>query len=186
MNAIFSGLLGQERRTLERLTAVVLFVLVLGFVLATRQRSSYFEARDSLAALQNRYRRVQKSRTDAKTEWSRWQEAVRDMDSFKGTFFYDEKTLFGTLRMDLQRIFNEAGMNVPLISYHYSDLEKVPIKKIALTFNYSGTYDGLKRFLTIVEKFKKFLAVEKIDFEKADAESGLLSLKMTLAGYYEI
>ncbi len=108
------------------------------------------------------------------------------MESFKGTFFYDEKTVFGALRMDLQRIFSQAGMNVPDISYHYSDLEKVPIKKIAVTFNYSGTYDGFKRFLAIVEKFKKFLAVEKIDFEKADAESGLLSLKMTLAGYYEI
>jgi len=108
------------------------------------------------------------------------------MESFKDTFFYDEKTVSRALRLDLQRIFSEAGMNVPPLSYHYSDLEKVPIKKIAVTFNYSGTYDGLKRFLAIVERFKKFLAVEKIDFEKADAESGLLSLKMTLAGYYEI
>ncbi|MGA2361232.1 MAG: hypothetical protein ABSG73_02120 [Candidatus Aminicenantales bacterium] len=186
MSAIFSRLHDKEKRTLMRLTAAVLFALALGLVLTMRQRSSYFEARDSLAALHNSYRKVQIARTDAKAEWARWQEAIRDMDSFKGTFFYDEKTVFRTLRMDLQQIFSQAGMNVPLISYHYSDLEKVPIKKIAVTFSYSGTYGDLKRFLGIVEKFKKFLAVEKIDFEKANAESGLLSLKMTLAGYYEI
>jgi hypothetical protein len=108
------------------------------------------------------------------------------MDSFKDTFFYEEKTVFRSLRMDLQRIFSQAGMNIPLISYRYSDLDKVQVKKIIIAFNYSGTYADLKRFLAILERFRKFLAVEKIDFQKADPESGLLSLKMTLAGYYEI
>jgi hypothetical protein len=186
MSAIFSGLHEKEKRTLERLTAAVLFALALGLVLTMRQRSSYFEVRDSLATLQNRYRKVQKARTDAKVEWLRWQEAVRDMDSFKDTFFYDEKTVFRSLRMDLQRIFSQAGMNIPLIGYRYSDLEKVPVKKIVIAFNYSGTYADLKRFLGILERFRKFLAVEKIDFQKADPESGLLNLKVTLAGYYEM
>jgi Tfp pilus assembly protein PilO len=77
-------------------------------------------------------------------------------------------------------------MDIPQINYRYLDLEKVPIKKIVLSFNYSGTYAELKRFLAIVERFHKFLAVEKIDFQKADAESGVLNLKLTLAGYYEI
>jgi Tfp pilus assembly protein PilO len=186
MNAIFDQLRDKEKRTLKRLLAAVLVVLALGLVLTMRQRSRYFDAKDSLAVLQDRYRKAEKARAEAKTDWLRWQEAVKDMDSFRGTFFYDEKTVFRTLRLDLQRIFSQAGMDIPLISYRYSDLEKVAIKKIVVTFNYAGTYADLKRFLAIVERFRKFLAVEKIDFQKADAESGVLNLKMTLAGYYEI
>jgi Tfp pilus assembly protein PilO len=77
-------------------------------------------------------------------------------------------------------------MDVPLIRYQYSDLERLPIKKIVVTFNYAVTYADLRQFLAIVERFPKFLAVEKIDFQKIDAESGLLNLKMTMAAYYEI
>jgi hypothetical protein len=186
MNAIFDRLHEKEKRTLGRLTAAVLFALAIGLVLTMLQRSSYFGARDSLALFQSDYRKAQQARTESKADWLRWQEAVQDMDSLRGTFFYDEKTVFRTLRLDLQRIFTQAGMDIPLISYRYSDLEKVPIKKIVITFSYSGTYADLKRFLGIVERFRKFLAVEKVDFEKADAESGLLNLRMTLAGYYEI
>jgi hypothetical protein len=186
MSAIFDQLRGNERRTLERLTAAVIGVLALGLVLTMWQRSRYFEARDSLSTLQDRVTGAEKARTDAKVEWARWQEAVKDMASFRGTLFYDEKTVFQTVRLDLQQIFSLAGMDIPQIGYRYLDLEKVSIKKIVIGFNYSGTYADLKRFLAIVERFRKFLAVEKIDFQKADAESGLLSLKLTLAGYYEI
>jgi Tfp pilus assembly protein PilO len=186
MNAIFDQLRDKEKRTLKRLLAAVLVVLALGLVLTLRQKSRYFDAKDSLAVLRDRYRKAEKARAEAKTDWLRWQEAVKDMDSFRGTFFYDEKTVFRTLRLDLQRIFSQAGMDIPEIFYRYSDLEKVAIKKIVVTFNYAGTYADLKRFLAIVERFRKFLAVEKIDFQKADAESGVLNLKMTLAGYYEI
>jgi Tfp pilus assembly protein PilO len=186
MSEIFDQLRDKERTTLERLTASVLVVLALGFVLTIWQRSKYFDAKDSLAVLQDRARRAEKDRTDAKVEWLRWQEAVKDIESFHGTLFYDEKTVFRTIRLDLQQIFSQAGMDIPQINYRYLDLEKVPIKKIVLSFNYSGTYAELKRFLAIVERFHKFLAVEKIDFQKADAESGVLNLKLTLAGYYEI
>jgi len=185
MSAISDQLRDKEKRTLERLTAAVLIVLALGLLLTMWQRSRYFDAKDSLAALQDRSRRAEKARADAKAEWLRWQEAVKDTESFRGTLFYDEKTAFQTVRLDLQQIFGQAGMDIPQISYRYADLEKLPIKKIVISFNYSGTYADLKRFLAIVERFRKFLAVEKIDFQKADAESGVLTLKMTLAGYYE-
>lgn len=186
MNAIFDRLADKEKRTLERLMAAVLLAVALFVLLAMRQKTSYFEAGDALKALQSNYRLIQKSHAETKAEWLRWQKALQDLESFRGKYFYEEKTVFQSLRLDLQRIFNQAGMDVPLIDYHYSDLEKLPIKKIVVTFNYSGTYADLKRFLAIVERFPKFLAVEKIDFQKIDAESGLLNLKLMLAGYYEI
>jgi len=186
MNAIFDRLDGRERKTLERLAVAFLAAVILFVFLAMRQRTRYFEAEDALRTTQDSTRRVEKLRDETKAEWLRWQEAARDLESFRSTYFYDEKTVIQKLRLDLREIFTQAGMDVPLISYRYSDLEKVTAKKITIAFNYTGTYAELKRFLAIVERFPKFLAVEKIDFQKADAESGLLNLKLTLAGYYEI
>jgi Tfp pilus assembly protein PilO len=186
MNALFNRLNSKEKRTLERLTAAVLLAAALFFVLAVRQRSRYFEARAELDMRQENARRAEKSQAEAKADWLRWQEALRDLESFRGTYFYDEKTVFRSLRRDLQQIFGRAGMDIPMISYQYSDLGKVPMKKVLITFNYSGTYADLKRFLAIVERFPRFLAVEKVDFQKTDADSGLLHLRLTLAGYYAI
>jgi Tfp pilus assembly protein PilO len=185
MNAIFDRLDGKERKTLERLAAAVCAAMILFLILATRQRTSYFEAEDALKSTRDNTRRIEKMRDETKAEWLRWQEAARDLESFRGTYFYDEKTVIQKLRLDLRQIFSQAGMDVPQLQYRYSDLEKVDIKKVVVTFSYSGTYVELKRFLAIVERFPKFLAVEKIDFQKTDAASGLLNLKLTLAGYYE-
>jgi len=186
MNALFSRLEDRERRTLERLAAAVVLAAALFFVLAVRQRTRYFEAKDSLLLLQESARKAEKSEAETKAEWLRWQEARRDLDSFRGKSFYDEATAFQSLRRDLQQIFSRAGMDIPMIAYRYSDLEKVPIKKVVVTFGYSGSYADLKRFLAIVEKFPKFLAVEKIDFQKTGTDNGLLNLRLTLAAYYEI
>jgi Tfp pilus assembly protein PilO len=186
MSAIFDRLDDREKRTLERLVAAVLLAAALFLTLALRQKAAYFDARDNLVKLREESRRAEKAQAETKAEWLRWQEARRDLDSFRGTYYYAEKTVFQAVRLDLQHIFNQAGMNVPGISYRYSDIEKVPVKKVLIAFNYSGTYADLKRFLAIVERFPKFLAVEKIDFQKTDEDSGLLNLKLTLAGYYEI
>jgi len=184
MNALFDHLNRREKRTLERLTAAVLLSAAVFFVLAISQKSRYIEARDELAMRQENSRRAKKSQTEAKADWLRWQEALRDLESFRGTYFYDEKTIFQTLRRDLQQIFGRAGMDIPMITYQYSDLGKVSMKKVLVTFNYSGTYADLKQFLAIVERFPRFLAVEKVDFQKTDASNGLLHLRLTLAGYY--
>ncbi len=174
-----------ERKTLERFAAAVLLAAALFFLLALGQRTRVFEARDALAQLQESARRAETAEAGAKAEWLRWQEARGDLDSLRGKSFYDGATVFQSLRRDLQQIFARGGMDVPDIGYRYSDIEKVPIKKVVVTFGYSGSYADLKRFLGMVERFPRFLAVEKIDFQKTDTESGLLNLRLTLAGYYE-
>ncbi len=185
MNALFSRMDDRERKTLERLAAAVLLSAALFFVLAVGQRTRVFEARDTLAQLRESARRADASQAEAKAEWLRWQQARGDLDSFRGKSFYDGSAVFQSLRRDLQQIFARGGMDVPDIGYRYSDVEKVPIKKVVVTFGYSGSYADLKRFLGMVERFPKFLAVEKIDFQKTDTETGLLNLRLTLAGYYE-
>ncbi len=186
MNAIFSRLDGKERRTLERLGLVVLLLLAIGFLLMLVEKSAYRDARDSLETAQARRLSIEKSRAAEREDWRRWQDAERDLESLKGMSFYDEKTIYRSLRLDLQKIFNESGVNVPEIRYGYSDAEKGRIKEVVVAFDYTGGYADLKRFLGVVESFPKFLFVEKIDFLKTQEGSGVLHFKVTLAAYYEI
>lgn len=185
MNAIFDRLDRKERKTLERLAAAVLLAVILFVFLAMRQRTAYFETQDAVKSLEDSLRLGEKSQAETKAEWLRWQEAARDLAAFRTSYFYEGKTVFEKLRLDLRGIFGQSGMDVPLIDYRYSDLEKVDITKVVVTFGYSGTYADLRRFLALIERFPKFLAVEKIDFQRSDAQTGLLNLKLTLAGYYE-
>ena len=57
--------------------------------------------------------------------------------------------------------------------------------KVTATFQISGPYHLMKRFVHSVEIFSKFLIVEKIDFADINMQSGGLKLKIVLAGYYE-
>jgi Tfp pilus assembly protein PilO len=186
MIAIFERLNDKERRTLQRLGVAALLMLALSVLLVFRQRDGYLDARDTLDLTREQLRSAERNRAASQAEWLRWQQAGRDLESFRGTFFYDEKTVYSTFRVDLQQIFNETGMNVPQITYSYSDVDKAQIKRVVVVFNYAGTYADLKRFLAVVERFPKSLTVEKIDFLKTDEASGYLNLKLTLAAYYEI
>lgn len=186
MNALFNRLNEKERRTLGRLGVAALLLLAVSLALTLKQRNAYLDTRDSLETIQARRRSVERSRADVQEEWRRWQDARGDLESLRGTYFYDEETIFRSLRLDIQQIFNRTGMNVPQINYSYSDVDKGQIKKVVVVFDYTGTYADLKRFLAAVERFPKFLTVEKVDFLKTEEDSGVLHLKVTLAAYYEI
>jgi len=56
---------------------------------------------------------------------------------------------------------------------------------VMVSFNFKGSYFSLKRFLSSVEEFPKFLIIEKIDFINIETQSGILGLRILLAGYYE-
>jgi Tfp pilus assembly protein PilO len=58
------------------------------------------------------------------------------------------------------------------------------MKKVVAGFTFEGTYSGLKRFLSVVERSPKFLTLERIDFLNTGSETGALQLKIELAAYY--
>jgi Tfp pilus assembly protein PilO len=186
MSVKFRVLSDKERRALGRLAVAALIFLALGLVLAVRQRSAFARAEDALAEAQTGRRRAEAALAKARAEGLRWQEAARDLKQFRGSYFYEEETGIQALRQDLSRIFQEAGLRVAQIDYDYGDVAKSRIGRIVANFNFSGSYAALKKFLALIEKFPRFLAVERLDFLNPGTESGVLTVKITLAGYYEI
>ena len=106
------------------------------------------------------------------------------MQTLREKYFYNEGDVINELRLDLRKVFSESGINARSFRYSYSNLEKERIGKVSVTFTFTGTYLILKRLLQALEKFPKFLLLEKIDFLKIGAEGAQLELRIVLAGYY--
>jgi len=185
MKELFNRLTGTEKKTLAALAAGTLAVLLVFLFVSLGAKRSYGRARDALARLDAEYGKVLTSSTASVAEAKRWEEAARDLEDLKTKYFYDDAQGIMGLRRDLDRIFGEAGIRVSQISYSYEDLERGKFKRVVASFDFRGPYALLKRFLAIVERFPKFLTVEKIDFLNTSSDTGSLELKIELAGYYE-
>ena len=173
----------KERRTIVVLAAASGLALLALIFIAGAEMRNYHRADASARARAAELVRVQAARDEAGAEAERWTEAGRDLEKLRTERFYDESREIRDLRLDLERVFDEAGVSVSQISYRYSDLAKGKMKKVVAGFTFGGTYAGLKRFLSVVERSPKFLTLERIDFPTGP-EAEILQLKIELAAYY--
>ncbi len=185
MKEIFNLLDNREKRGLRFLGIFLLVVVLFFLLISLPQKRSYLNALSSLTDKQASYMQLKKVSQEKEREWLNWQEAFNDMEELKTEYFYNEKDVVIQLRLDLEQIFNETRFRVSQIRFDYSEFEKEKIKKVRASFNIRGTYLLLKRFIHTVEKFPKFLMIEKIDFLEIDAGGRMLELKIILAGYFE-
>lgn len=185
MKELFNIFDFKEKRTLAILCGLVGVALVVFFFIALRERTAYYHLIGDLQAKQKSYDELVNLREDQTIEWSKWEAAQKDLAELRKAYFYDEKQGITEIRLDLEELFQKAGINCSQINYGYSDQPRGGIKKINISFYFSGTYLSLKKFLDSVERFPKFLFVEKIDFHNVGLQPGWLELRITLAGYYE-
>lgn len=184
MKEIFDSLSQKEKKVLKIFSAVLVLVLLILAFMALKEGNAYSRSFPSFSLKQKEYQKVDLGRMEEEKEWQRWEKALRDIEELKASYFYDEQKGPNKLRIDLQKIFEDSRMNVSRIKYTYTQFEKEKIKKVGISFNISGSYFSLKRFINSVEKLPRFLMVEKIDFLDTSADGNFLTLKMSLAGYY--
>ena len=185
MIEIFSVLSENEKRVLRLLALAFLFVLAFFLLVSLGQRRGYLNLMSELQAREKFASETAKSRAASGEEWAKWEQAYRDMAELKKAYFFKEDEGLNELRVDLQKTLAESGIAARSMRYNYVNLEKGSFKRINVTFAFTGSYLILKRFLDTVERFPKFLVLEKIDFMKVSAGGNVLELRIVLAGYYE-
>jgi len=184
MNEFFSALDERDRTRLRLLGLLFLIAFFVLIFFSFGQRRGYrllaqrLEGREKTAAAE----KLKQAEADVK--WAQWQKAYRDIKDLKDKYFYHEGEEASELRLDLQKVFSAAGITSRSYRYNYANLEKERIKRINVTFTFTGTYPILKRFLQTLEQFPKFLLLEKIDFLKIGGDGTMLELKIVLAAYY--
>jgi Tfp pilus assembly protein PilO len=175
-----------ERKFLVGLSVLLgaLLVFLLAFTLGAGGAFSRRAA--AVNSLRRQFQSADRERTALRQEFSQWEEAGRDGLALRQDRFYRESNGINELRLDLQEVFSGVGLEFPQAKFDYSELEKEKARKVAVSFNFSGSYGLLKQFLAEVEKQPRFLFVERINFLNIDTGSGNLLLKITLAAYYAI
>lgn len=170
-------------------TAIIclLFLVILAFLfyvlVGTKQERTYVRAKDLLEVKRTELLKAQQEQKERQGAWLRWQQTHTDMEELRTDYFYsDDQGL--ELRRDLQKIFDETGVRVRGLGYEYTDFEGEQIKRAQVSFDIAVNYFTLKQFIHTVERFPKFLLVEKIDFLDIDPQGGF-KIRLTLAAYYE-
>lgn len=184
MNEFFSVLDERDRTRLRLLGLFFLFALFVLIVFSFGQRRNYRLAAERLESREKAAAAEKVKQAEAESKWTQWEKAYRDIDALKKKHFYHEGEEANELRLDLQKVFSAAGISSRSYRYSYATLEKERIKKITITFTFTGAYPILKRFLLTLEQFPKFLLLEKIDFLKIGGDGTMLELRIVLAAYY--
>ncbi|MBN1273091.1 MAG: hypothetical protein JXB26_12545 [Candidatus Aminicenantes bacterium] len=142
---------------------------------------------ETLSGKERELRLVMRRCEEKRRQWSMWENTEGVMEDLRKERLYAVNEGPKQFRLDLQLLFNEAGLQVSgMMNYDYLEYEKEKIRKVSISFPLQGTYEVLKRFLYSVEKSSKFIHVERIDFLDIDPNRGILRLKISVAGYYAL
>jgi Tfp pilus assembly protein PilO len=184
MNELFSALDDREKGRLRLLSLLVLTALFVLVFFSLGQRRSYRLAVERLQERNKTAAAAEAKLAESQALWARWQDAFQDIKDLKEKRFYHEGDEVRELRLDLQKIFTESGINARTYRYRYENLGKQKIGRVDVTFAFIGSYPILKRFLQTLEQFPKLIHLEKIDFMKIAADGNVLELRIMLAAYY--
>ncbi len=184
MKEIFKTLSEKEKTRLKLLGLLSLVALFVLLFFSIGKRRSYYLLADQLENRENLAAEADAKRAESAARWDQWEQTLKDVQTLRDGFFYHEGQEINELRLDLRKVFAESGINVPSLRYNYANLEKERIGKISVTFTFTGTYPILKRFVQTIERYPKFLILEKIDFLKISGGGAVLELRIVLAGYY--
>lgn len=185
MKEVFSVLSDKERKQLSVLSLLLVFALVFLFLVSLGQRRAYYRLAGGMETKAKSLAEAEEKLAAASTGWANWEQAYKDMAELKDRYFYKEADGVNSLRVDIQKILVDSGISAGRIRYEYVDRTREREKLVVVTFNFTGSYLILKRFFETVEKFPKFLLLDRVRFVKISNEGNLLELEITIAGYYE-
>lgn len=185
MKKLFRVLDRKERKILSWLSLLFAASVLFCFLALYGGKTAVRSSQNALLQKQRDFQKIQAETVQRKKELSLWLEASQDMKEIREKYFYRGKEGVEPLRRDLERIFIQNGVRTSQIRYEYREFEGENIKKIQASFNVTGSYFALKKFIHSIETHPKFLVVEKIDFSNIESQGNRLTLKIVMAGYYE-
>lgn len=186
MKELIDLLTARERRILALICVLLAAALIFHSVFALHEKRTYFRSVESLPSQKKEYERILEMNKEKKAEWLRWDEARRDIPQIEKIYFYKEEDVANEVRADLRKIFQMSNVRcVSDLRFDYREEKKEKTNRVGVRFTLAGSYYALMRFIFEVERYPKFLMIEKVDFQNVTAQGGAIELVIILAGYYE-
>jgi type IV pilus assembly protein PilO len=107
----------------------------------------------------------------ASQDFSKFQQAVPDYQEFTG------------LIEELLVLASQARLNITQISYSSEELREAPLLKFSLSFNVTGEYEQLKKFIFSLEQSTRLLTIKQISLQSADATG--VNLRLNLETFFQ-
>ncbi|HEK86027.1 MAG: hypothetical protein ACPLZD_05440 [Candidatus Saccharicenans sp.] len=174
----------RERKILNGLCLGVLFVLVVLIISLFFWSSKLSGARREAEKERAELAKITTQVDQTKLEFLRWQATAADVENMRKEAVYSGEQSLDAFRDDLKRIFQQSGLPLPPINYQYEESGNKEFRKLSASFNLRLSYQLLKQFLYQLESWPRLLVLDQINFQKIDNLSGLLELRLTVAGFY--
>lgn len=175
----------KERKILGGAFILLLAFLLFHYFVALGEKRAYVQSQELLENQKKELDQIRKENARLERDWKQWNQARQNMKELKEAYLYTREGGIETLRKDLQRIFRRYSVDISPLRYDYPGSNEDNFRRIQVSFDATGSYFSLKKFIHHIEKFPKFLVLEKIDFIDIQPESGVLKLKVVVSGYYE-
>jgi hypothetical protein len=175
---------GREKRILFVLGVFFGAALVFLFYLGVIEKPGLGRAERELAKRRESCRNIDAERAKKKEESLMWQQGLRDIKEVRQTWYYQKADGIRPFMSDVGQILGGAAIESPQSSYDYSEVRGENTERVSVTFNCSCSYFMLKRLFDDLERFPKFLFLERLDFHKTPDKGQTLELSITLTGYY--
>jgi hypothetical protein len=175
---------GRERTVIAALAVLFGAVLVFLLYMAVVERPGAERAERALAQKRQSHERAAADLAKRKEESQMWQQGRRDAEEVRTAWYYQEAEGIVPFVADVESILNGVAIEPTQKNYSYDDVRGEKSQRVSVTFTCSCSYFMLKRLLDDVERFPKFLFLERLDFLKTPDRGQTLELSITLTGYY--
>jgi Tfp pilus assembly protein PilO len=174
----------KERKRLLRLSLVAgaLILLLVFFVFFWSH--SLNAVREEAGKLTADLEKITRQNDQSQLELKRWQVTRKDLEEMENSAFYSGTDSLEAFRQDLEKLFQQAGLTMPPVSYQYDEMGKKQFRRLSASFALRFSYPAFKKFLYVVEAWPRILLLDQINFQKVDSVSGILELRMILSGFY--
>ena len=184
MPRLSEQLTDKERKILKGISLVGLVLLGLLIITLFFWSRRLDRLSEEALALQSEVDKLA-ARTEAKlVELQSWQLTQADLAEIKENSFYAGQAGIEAFRQDLSQVFQKAGLPLPPVNYQYEEDQKKEFHRLSASFGLSLSYPLLKRFLYELEAWPKMWLLDQINFQKIDNLSGMVDLRLMVAGFY--
>ena len=151
------------------------FALYVGLVpIVAEQETSYFR-RQSEARQLMRQRGGQTN-----TPEQQFVLASRDLDKFRELVPHYQE--FTGLIEEILVHSSDAGLNITQVNYQPERLKEIDLLRYSLTFNVTGNYEQVKKFIHALEQSPRLVVIRKIGLK--GVEGGSVSLSLNLETFF--
>ncbi len=184
MAKLSEQLTDKERKILKRIALAGLVSLGLLIITLFFWSRRLDRLNEEALALQSEVDKLAARMEEKLAELQSWQLTQADLVEMEENSFYAGQAGIEAFRQDLSQVFQKAGLPLPPISYQYEEDQKKEFRRLSASFGVSLSYPRLKRFLFELEAWPRIWLLDQINFQKIDNVSGMVDLRLTVAGFY--